>query len=112
MIYFHFRLLEDFEIALPVSPCKYLLTSNLAYSRPAVLVNTDTMSRRRYIMPYAPVGFWRRLIIHLWLYRKEMARVPQGNGQRPLNIEVKQAVYDLEMLTPGLEVEKKYGLPV
>ena len=83
VIYFHFRLLEDFEIALPVNPYKYLLTSNLARARPPVFVNTDTMPRRRYIMPYAPVGFWNRLVTHLWLYRKEMAR-----GPRPLIREI------------------------
>ena len=37
------RLLEDFEIALPVGPCKYLLTSNLSRASPLVFVSTDAM---------------------------------------------------------------------
>ena len=66
------RLLEDFEIALPVSDTKYLVQSNLSAKQPQLMLPTGNVLRRRYTMPYAPVGFWRRLVLHLLLYREEM----------------------------------------
>ena len=70
--FFIFRLLEDFEIALPVSRFKFLLLSNLGRTSTLPLVDVEAMLRRRYTMPFAPVGFWRRLVTHLHVHRKEM----------------------------------------
>lgn len=70
------RLLEDFEIALPVSVCKYLVTSNLSEKPPhPILPMGSTILRRRYSMSYVPVGLWRRLLVHLLVYSEEMVSV-------------------------------------
>ncbi|XP_065642153.1 leucine-rich repeat serine/threonine-protein kinase 2 [Hydra vulgaris] len=67
-----FRLLQRFEVLLPISDDNYLVTSKLQNSSPKNLI-ADNLSyfddakiiTRRYDFPHIPIGFWPRLIARI-----------------------------------------------
>ena len=76
---FCYRLLEVFEIILPVTHSEFLAACRLRRERPQQLmgVKSPEILRRRYTMPNFPLGFWCRLVVHLLLHTEGMIDVQQ-----------------------------------
>lgn len=69
LLCFVYRLLRKFEILLPISEKKYLVTSKLPKDIPQYVPvlqdkfeNSNRVTRRTYVFPYIPNGLWVRLI--------------------------------------------------
>ncbi|XP_066910752.1 leucine-rich repeat serine/threonine-protein kinase 2-like isoform X2 [Clytia hemisphaerica] len=74
----YFKLLQMFEIVLPLSDKDYLVTARVPQSPPDYIpkhqkncVTDENVVTRRYRLPYFPSGFWTRLITRILVYQKE-----------------------------------------
>ncbi|XP_065653536.1 leucine-rich repeat serine/threonine-protein kinase 2-like isoform X2 [Hydra vulgaris] len=86
-----FRLLQRFEVLLPISEGKYLVTSKLQSFSPQHLTaaklgyfEDPNIITRRYDFPHIPIGFWPRLIARILSF-PELTR---GVRLEKLNLEV------------------------
>ncbi|XP_074645015.1 leucine-rich repeat serine/threonine-protein kinase 2-like [Tubulanus polymorphus] len=75
MIGQYLRLLEKFEIALPLNDRELLIPCRVSPKRPQLNLpgkaRTDYI-HRHYEMPFVPIGFWSRLICRFLSFMKEM----------------------------------------
>ena len=77
--FFPFRLLQKFEVVIPLNDEKVLIPSKLP-AKPSGFTNraknnaihTDGNLTRYYKFPYIPVGFWARLISRLMLFQSPL----------------------------------------
>ncbi|ELU14390.1 hypothetical protein CAPTEDRAFT_224870 [Capitella teleta] len=79
----YLKLLERFEVALPLNDHELLIPSKLPDKIPAgiQLPKDEALIRRHYNMRYIPVGFWSRLLIRLLvLSRSWLSQNGRGLG--------------------------------
>ncbi|XP_072026368.1 leucine-rich repeat serine/threonine-protein kinase 2-like [Amphiura filiformis] len=72
------KLLEKFEVALPINDTQLLIPCKMPVQRPTIHLprgEREGLLHRHYDMPYIPIGLWSRLIIRLHLFSKDMLGV-------------------------------------
>ncbi|XP_047124993.1 leucine-rich repeat serine/threonine-protein kinase 2 isoform X2 [Hydra vulgaris] len=86
-----FRLLQRFEVLLPISQDEYLVTSKLQSSFPQHLTEAKlsyfedpNVITRRYDFPHIPIGFWPRLLARILSFPK----LTPGAHLEKLNLEM------------------------
>ncbi|XP_071805537.1 leucine-rich repeat serine/threonine-protein kinase 2-like isoform X2 [Asterias amurensis] len=77
----YLKLLEKFEVALPVNEKELMIPCKMPRQRPTIslpLSNKQDMLHRFYEMPYVPIGLWSRLILRLLVFSTQMLRTPSS----------------------------------
>lgn len=108
------RLLNRFEIALPLDQNHILIPSMLPDSPPedVPLIKSSTpVLRRQHSMVYIPPGFWSRLIARLLLFVKEISQVMPTSSSGELLVqsvdENERPMFSID--STSVELEQEHG---
>ncbi|XP_038069543.1 leucine-rich repeat serine/threonine-protein kinase 2-like isoform X2 [Patiria miniata] len=77
----YLKLLEKFEVALPITDTELLIPCKMPSQKPAISLpssNRQDLLHRVYDMPYVPIGLWSRLILRLLVFSTQMLQTPSS----------------------------------
>ncbi|XP_022097759.1 leucine-rich repeat serine/threonine-protein kinase 2-like isoform X2 [Acanthaster planci] len=77
----YLKLLEKFEVALPITDTELLIPCKMPSQKPAITLpcsSRQDLLHRLYDMPYVPIGLWSRLILRLLVFSTQMLQTPSS----------------------------------